>query len=223
MQELVFVKKNKPFTDSMTIAEAVDLQHKSVARLINSKKKYLEAFGPVEFSDLKSLNSSNNYRGRPTKVYDLNEEQATLLITFLDNNEKVDIFKTELVKQFFLMKDVLQQKQTKLWEESRGLGIEQRKAETDVIAEFIEYAKEQGSGHADKYYMHFSNLANKVCGIKNRNFATVFQLNNLTLVERAIMITIRNGLLAEIPYKDIYQNCKKQVELFSDVAYLEVI
>lgn len=208
MNELVFVKKNVPFTDSMTIAEAVDLQHNSVTRIIRRKRKFLEAFGSIEFMDLASKNPKG---GRPERNYLLTEEQATLLITFMDNNEKVDAFKTELVKQFFLMKDVLQQKQTKLWEESRGLGIEQRKAETDVIAEFIEYAKNQGSGHADKYYIHFSNLANKVCGIKDRDFATVFQLNNLTLVERAIMITIRNGLIAEVPYKDIYQNCKSKL------------
>ena len=218
MNELVFVKKNIPFTDSLRIAEAVGLQHKSVTRLINSKRKYLEAFGKIEFSDLKSTNPQG---GRPTKVYSLTEEQVTLLLTFMDNNEKIDQFKAELVRAFFRMKEVLTQKQTALWEQSRGIGITQRKSETDVIKEFVEYAKQNGSGSADKYYIHFSKLANKVCGVTDRNLATVFQLNNLTLVERAIMITIQNGLLAEVPYKDIYKNCKKQVELFGEVAYLE--
>lgn len=218
MGELVFVKKEIPFTDSLIIAEGAGLQHLSIMKMIKRKKTYLEAFGPIKFMDMKSINPLG---GRPTKYCLLNEQQTTLLITFLDNTPQVTEFKTELVKQFFAMKNVLLEKKTETWQQSRAIGISQRKSETDVIKEFVEYAKENGSGSADKYYIHFSKLANKVCGISDRNLASVFQLNNLTLVERMIMITIQNGLIANIPYKDIYKNCKKQVELFGEVTYLE--
>lgn len=50
----------------------------------------------VELTDLKS-----GKRGRPTKVYRMNEMQATLLIPYMDNTEVVREFKIRLVEQFF--------------------------------------------------------------------------------------------------------------------------
>lgn len=46
-----------------------------------------------------------NGRGRPEKLYRLNEQQATLLITFLKNTKQVANFKENLVKAFFEMRD----------------------------------------------------------------------------------------------------------------------
>lgn len=37
----------------------------------------------------------------------MNEQQATLLITFLDNTPQVELFKVALVKQFYEMRDEL--------------------------------------------------------------------------------------------------------------------
>ena len=45
--------------------------------------------------------------GQNTKDYILNEQQATLLITFLKNTEQVANFKTNLVKAFFKMREEL--------------------------------------------------------------------------------------------------------------------
>ena len=45
------------------------------------------------------------------KIYYLNEPQATLLITFLKNTDVVADFKTELVRQFYLMRAELQKRQ----------------------------------------------------------------------------------------------------------------
>ncbi len=41
-----------------------------------------------------------------------------------------------------------------------------RKNETDMIQKFVDYAISQGSTHANTYYTHLTNLANKRCGIK---------------------------------------------------------
>lgn len=217
MNELVYLKNNVPFTDSLTIAEAVGIQHKSVVRTIGKKIKLLEAFGTIRFSDLKSTNPKG---GRPTRNYLLNEPQATLLITFLDNNEKVDKFKQELVKQFYVMKDILNQKQTAEWIETRRYGKITRKAETDVIKKLVEYAKEQGSNHSNMLYMTYSKLANKIAGIADRDVATIRQLNNLELIERIILFEVENGMIAELDYHEIYQRCKKAVERFSEFTNL---
>lgn len=61
-----------------------------------------------------------------------------------------------------------------------------------------------------------------MAGIKNRDEATVSQLNNLSLMENIILNCIQNGIVLEKHYKVIYQDCKRRLEVFKDIAYLEV-
>lgn len=217
MNELVYLKKNDAFTDSLTIAEATDNQHNSVMRLIKSQKKRFEKFGQIEFMDLKSKNPKG---GRPVKYCQLNELQATLLITYLDNSEKVADFKAELVRQFYEMRKLLAEKQTAAWVETRKQGIISRKAETDTIKNLVEYAKGQGSKHADMLYLTYTKLANKFAGISSRESATVMQLNNLSLMEQIILKVIEAGIISDKHYKEIYQDCKTRLIQFSDIAMI---
>lgn len=100
--ELVFEKKGFVFTSSQIIAEKSEIQHESVVRLIHNNIEDLAEFGKIEFSDLKS-----GKRGRPTRVYYLNERQSTLILTYLDNTEPVKRFKKALVKAFFEMAEFI--------------------------------------------------------------------------------------------------------------------
>ncbi len=161
-------------------------------------------------------------RGRPTKVYYLNEQQATLLMTFLDNSEIVVKFKVELVKQFYHMRQILLEKQTTLWQNTRLESKMNRLKETDEIKALVAYAKENGSKNADKYYITFSNLANHAVGLDSnqRNHATTSQLNNLILIENIISHVIKEGLEQHFHYKGIYKACKERIEQFKYIAYL---
>ena len=110
--ELVTVRNGEVFTNSLIIANGTGNEHHSVTKnLRNYEADFLE-FGEIgtnqkiEFMDLKSINSK---RGRPTKIYQLNEQQATLLVTYLGNTKIVRDFKKELVKQFYQMRMLLQQ------------------------------------------------------------------------------------------------------------------
>lgn len=208
-QELVFIRRNDAFTDSLTIADSTNNQHKSVVALIRTHRKSLERFGRIEFSDLKSLNPKG---GRPTKVCYLNEPQATLLITFLDNSEKVVDFKTELVKQFFVMRKILTERQTAEWIDTRRQGILIRKDETSVLQKLVEYAKEQGSEHSEMLYMTYTKLANKMSGITNRDEATNTQLNDLSTMERLIANVVLEGMAEGKHYKEIYKDSKQRLE-----------
>lgn len=109
MNELVKIVGKDVFTDSMVIARGTGNQHESVVSLIKTYKENFMSFGRMEFSDLKSGNPKG---GRPKRIYRLNEPQATLLITFLDNTDIVVQFKTELVRQFYEMRTLLQQLQS---------------------------------------------------------------------------------------------------------------
>lgn len=217
MGEIVYFRKNDAFTDSLVIADATNNQHKSVVRLIKQHQLDFEKFGKIEFSDLKSTNPKG---GRPTRIYILNELQATLLVTYLENNDIVRDFKIELVKQFYEMRKFIAERHTQEWVETRQQGKLTRKAETDVIKELVEYAKEQGSTHSDMLYMTYSKLANALAGVKNRDQATVMQLNNLSIFENIILQMIRSGIDKGLGYKDIYKECKARCSDAKDIAMI---
>jgi phage regulator Rha-like protein len=216
--QLVTLYGNEVFTDSMVIANGTGNQHESVVRLIKEQHERLKKFGEIYFSDLKS-----GKRGRPSRVYKLNEPQATLLVTFLDNTEVVADFKTELVRQFYSMRQFIFERQSDGWRKVREQGKITRKAETDTLSGLVEYARKQGYDHEDKFlYMNYTKLANKICGISKRDNANMEQLSNLTVAENIILHCIQIGIGQEKHYKDIYQDCKKRLEMFKDIAYLEV-
>ena len=100
--ELVYMDgKKEPYTLSSIVAECTNLQHHTITRTIRKHQARFERFGKVGFK-IQAMKSGQN-----TKDYILNEQQATLLITFLKNTEQVANFKTNLVKAFFKMREEL--------------------------------------------------------------------------------------------------------------------
>lgn len=101
--ELVYMDgKKEPYTTSEIIAECAEVQHHTITRLIRENKDDFEALGILGFKIHKL-----DKRGQPKKIYILNEQQATLLITYLRNTEPVREFKKNLVKAFFEMREEL--------------------------------------------------------------------------------------------------------------------
>lgn len=216
MNDLVTMAGNNVFTDSLVIAEGTGNEHDSITAQIRKYYPDFQSFGKIDFTDLKS-----GKRGRPLRVYLLNEEQATLLITYLDNTKQVREFKKELVRQFYAMRRLIMERQTSEWQETRRLGKLSRKAETDTLKQLVEYAAQQGSEHPDKLYLVYSKLANKMIGISKRDTATVSQLNNLSLAENIILHCVEAGMAAGKHYKEIYQDSKARLNMFKDIAFLE--
>ena len=101
--ELVYMDgKKEPYTTSEIIAECAEVQHHTITRLIRENKTDFEALGILGFK-IHILDK----RGQPKKIYILNEQQATLLITYLRNTKPVKEFKKNLVKAFFEMREEL--------------------------------------------------------------------------------------------------------------------
>lgn len=220
MNELVEVKGNDVFTNSKIIAQGTENQHESVSAIIQKYWNDIEDFGRIEFSDLKSGNLKG---GRPERVYRLNEEQATFVLTLMRNNKIVVKFKKELVRQFYAMRRFIFERQSQGWLQTREQGKLTRKAETNILKRLAEYAKEQGYSHKDELlYINYTKLANKICGVSGRDNASMEQLSNLTVAENIILHCIDCGIQENKYYKDIYQDCKKRLEMFKDIAYLEV-
>lgn len=101
MKGLVKLIRDEPFTDSMVIATGTESQHESIQRRIRDYRKELSIFGKVGF-EIRPMES-----GQEMKVYLLNEQQATFLITLLKNTKIVVAFKLELVRQFYEMRKLI--------------------------------------------------------------------------------------------------------------------
>ena len=112
MNNLVFLEPNNikaiPFTTSDVIAEYAKIKHHAVQQMISKHEVSLKKFGQVAF-EMRAVTYSRGTNQE--KIYHLNEEQATLLITFLKNTEPVINFKVELVRQFYQMRTELQKRQ----------------------------------------------------------------------------------------------------------------
>ena len=101
--ELVYMDgKKEPYTTSAIIAECAEVKHDTVQSLIRNHQEDFESYGIIGF-EIRKLDG----RGRPMKIYCLNEQQATLLITYLKNTAPVRKLKMNLVKAFFEMREEL--------------------------------------------------------------------------------------------------------------------
>jgi len=100
--DLVYMDgKKEPYTLSSIVAECTNLQHHTITRTIRKHQARFERFGKVGFK-IQALTS-----GQSAKDFILNEQQATLLVTFLKNTEQVANFKENLVRAFFEMREEL--------------------------------------------------------------------------------------------------------------------
>lgn len=148
MNELVFLTQNtdEPFTTSGIISEFAGIQHHTVTRLIQKYEKDFNSFGILRFK-IEEIKG----RGQPAKHYQLNEEQATLLMTYLKNTQQVREFKKELVRQFYAMRLELQKVQM-----AKVTRTPIRVNMTDAIKALPE------SPHKQFKYVQFTNLAYKL-------------------------------------------------------------
>ncbi len=170
--KLVFIKSSnlneEPFTTSRIIAEYGGQQHKNIRELIENHERDIKEFGRVTFETIPlAINDDEVYTfetdkpkiskgGRPEKIYKLNEQQATFLITLMKNTRKVIGFKKALVKQFYEMREELTKRRIE-----RAQGKQYRNALTEAIDKLPE------SKHKNMLHKHYTDLAYKLTFGKN--------------------------------------------------------
>lgn len=210
----------EPYTTSEIIAAGAEVQHHAVQQLISTYRQDFDEFGVIAFEMRKPPAGSKG--GRPEIIYHLNEQQATLLMTYLKNTEVVRAFKKELVRQFYATRSLLLERASPVWQDARSLGKEIRRQEAEAIKRLVDYAAAQGSRKAGWYYANLSKLADATVGIVERDKAQVVQLTALLLVERAIAQEIASGIEAGAPYWAIYRAIKDRLSAFPTVGALSI-
>ena len=214
MDELVYLERDEAVCSSLDVSRSFGKRHDNVLRAIG---------GLLENEETQKMFKKSNYGDSQNKqkypMYLMNRDGFSLLVMGFTGKKALD-WKLKYINAFNQMEKIIRERQSQSWIESRSVGKLSRKAETDVLKQLVEYAKQQGSEHADMLYMTYSKLANKTAGVTDRETATTQQLMNLSFVENIILNMVQDGIQQELPYKEIYRNVKDRLSVVGRLAYL---
>ena len=212
MKDLAFLtspdmSKAEVVTNHVVIAEYAGLNKISVRKLIDNNKQDLEELGILSF-EMTTLDDS---RGQKVKIYQLNRNQAMLLITWLDNTETVRAFKLALVKRFNEMEKELQaRKIARAVEKPKGVTLHQS------ISEWVHFPRHSNTWHT----IIRSLLATTVTGLTKKQIQardtdwrkekTLLDLLNSEEMERYKML--ESIAIAMIEAGSDYEPIKKAIK-----------
>lgn len=97
MSDLVIIQGGELVTTTPTVASGTATTHEAVIKLVRAHQKDFEEFGGVRF-EIEPFETAGGQQKREIAL--LNEDQATLLITYMRNNVIVRKFKIALVRDF---------------------------------------------------------------------------------------------------------------------------
>jgi phage regulator Rha-like protein len=108
MSNLSVLERNGALVvDSRLIAQELGIEHRALLQTLDKYLDKIQGFGVVTFEMSKPSEGSKG--GRPERVAYLSEDQATLLMTFSRNTERVVECKVALVKAFSEAKRVIKE------------------------------------------------------------------------------------------------------------------
>ena len=198
--------KAKQANGTLTDAEKkrgkfVELEHKDLLKVI--RDEFEEEIDEGKIS--------------PMSYKDTYSREQTMFILTYNQAKQVLLRESKFVRRAIIHYiEVLEQaiidKSKSGWLLTRQQGKLVRREETDAIQNLIEYAKQQGSQHADNMYMSYSKLVNSLVGIKanSRDKVDFEILSRIRILEDMFTKIILNSIDDDIFYKEIYQKCKKQ-------------
>lgn len=222
--ELVHVLKNEIFTNTLIVAENLEVPHTNLLRTVKEVIERIEKQSSCESIVFLESNFTNKM-GRTYKMYEMNKKAYMLLAMQLGNYEKAFGVQVAIIEAFEKMAIALQNQQNVSWLEMRKESKSIRVSETDVIKEFVDYATKQGSKSAKMYYMNITKLTNKALefmiqdktGTPIRDLTSIESLGFIMSLDKRAENAIKFGMSEKMHYKDIFQYCKNEVNKLADV------
>lgn len=207
------VSKAIPITDTKIISEQLGVSHRYIKKHVYKHETYFKQFGLLVACATESTG------GRPEEIIELNEQQATFLITLLKNTDEVVSFKFKLVKAFFFMRNELQARQ-----QTRIASKYARKSLTDTIKTNV---VNDGNFKTFAYSTYSKLVYKKVLGMTVKKYKEINELKesdnirdymNIQQLEKvqeleskiATYIEMRTDLTHDD--KQVYAEIKKVIE-----------
>ena len=169
----------------------------SVQRMIERHENDLAEFGQVRFqiTPVKYARGTND-----KKIYQLNEQQATLLITYLKNTPPVRQFKKDLVQEFYRMRRELTRRQI-----FRDAGKPIRRTLTDAIRDSGEDGRMHGHAYGTYTDLAYKAATGKIARILRKergacakaiatDFLTSDELSAYNKAEERLTVLLDMGL-----------------------------
>jgi phage regulator Rha-like protein len=149
MTTLVIAVKEQPMTTTEIIAEQTGVEHASIIKLVRTYQADLEDFAPCRFEI--AVVDRPQGGGTEREIALLNEEQTTLLITYMRNSDIVRAFKKAIVKAFFEMRKELAKRQPAV--------TDKRSTHTSMMTALVESREDQGKETKAHHFI----IENKLC------------------------------------------------------------
>ena len=237
MQDVITMMDNEPRVSSKHLAEGFEVAHTSVQKMMLKYRAEMEQLGKVvEVATKNKRSKAGSNRilnpvgyevgsgGKDQIDYYLNEQQATFFGQLTRNSEVSVKFKLSLTKEFFAMRNKLQNlkahQSTEEWQAARVEGKAHRRTETDAIKKLVDYAKSQGSKNADRYYANITKVENAALFViagtyeNLRDVMSSKQLFQIACADQLVEKAVNEGIAKGLPYKDVFQLVKADVHKF---------
>lgn len=183
---------------------------------INSKSHLSKMFMKSYYKD--SMN-------RTQREYLMNRDGFALLAMGFTGKEALE-WKLKYINAFNQMEAFITERKSSEWLMTRKQGKLIRRAETDTLANLVEYAEKQGSQNMrEKVYNIYSQLVNKLVGIEKgqRDSVPFKTISVIAFLEDMILHTVDEEMQKGTHYKEIYKICKANGEQIMRFAYLPVL
>jgi len=210
----LIITGRKITVDSRTLATIFEREHKSVLQTIDSLIKD-ETISRHEFVPREYQN-----RGRKYRCYELNEAGFLKAVPFIGGKKSREGHKL-LVDEFLKIKQRLAQvskeRETEAYHLSRTSGKDSRKLLADEIDKFIQYALDQGSENAKRYFCVITKAVYQAILVidpkasKIREQLTTIQLSILSTTELMTAQVLKDSMEQGLPYKEIFKRVKESL------------
>ena len=227
MTALIENKHGEAFADSALIARKFGMKHNKLISVVeNVFSDYPDLRGSSNTP--KSIESyfteERNYRGQTYTAYMMNRAFFSLVAMRFTTKparewqRKFNAAFYQLENQLLLIKSHQHDQQ---WLAQRSQTKLLRKAETEVIEQFVEYATFQGSQNANNYYRLITTATYHSLGLIQfkqphlRNTLNSLQLSWLVTLESLVQASLRKYMSLNIHYKEIYKLVVNEIRQYA--------
>jgi len=224
--QLVEVKKEEVYCDSLIVARKFEQPHKEVVKRILKLEDDFNKLRGVS-NPPKTLKENREYRNQKYTAYLMNREFFSLLVMRFKGIKALE-WQIKFNNAFYAMEEQLVKEKTNAsntyWLKGRKTLTNGRKETTDVIKDFVEYATRQGSTKAKYYYTHITTATYRALDLmyqkkpKLRDTLNIYEIGELLLTERFARNSLKKYMDLNRNYKDIYESVRDDL-----VAYAENI
>lgn len=223
MVDLVIIKNGEVLATSQMIADKFKKPHKRVLESADKLKDDIENLMAENVSMKKEKyifkKTERTVRGREFRGYEMNRNAFSVLVMGFTGKKALK-WKMDFIKAFNSMESLLLNRSDSGWKQIRTDSKNIRLELTGCIKEFVEYAKDQGSKSAERYYGNITKMeysALKLIEYREKipsNFRDTLdrmQLFMIVMGEHVANETIKQGMLDELHYKEIFLLAKQAV------------